>query len=342
MRPAPARSLPAAALCELLLRQSPGCTWLLAPDQGFHAVFGDPSRIFGRTAAELDKLKFADLFAPEERGPWPGRIQRVFAGETLCAAGRFAGLSALFSIALFPVRYPEDTIAFAGGLAQEVAERDAALRALRDLDAGRTRLTRLVHDQVGPYLSAAGIQLDLLRMDLAGSAAPLSDRTGEIQATLETIMGLLREFSHELSPMPERIGLRAALDRLAGRLRSDFKGNVRVLADATAEPPAEAATALYRIAQEAAGNAARHAGCSAIEILLKSMRSGPALEIRDNGQGFDAAGCPLQRRGLGILMLQHYADQAGIELQIESAPGKGTVVRALCRLAQSGDPQAPA
>jgi signal transduction histidine kinase len=104
---------------------------------------------------------------------------------------------------------------------------------------------------------------------------------------------------------------------------------VRVFSDAAAQPPPEVAAALYRIAQEAAGNAARRAGCSVIEILLKSLRSGLALEIRDNAAGFDAA--DRVAGGLELLIMRHFADRAGIELQIDSAPDSGTVVRALCR-----------
>ena len=333
MTPVTARPLPAAALCEMLLRHSPGCAWLLKRDGAFQAVYGDAPRVFGRAAAKLESLNFADLFAPPVRSSWIGRLERVFKGETLGAAGRF-GEGATFSIAMFPIQPPDGEIAFAGGVAHEMPEGDLVLRALETLESERARLSQLLHDRVGQSLSAAGLQLDLLRMDLAESAVPIPQRIGEIQAMLETVMGLVRDVNRELNPaVAERVGLRAALDRLAGRLRADFKGNVRVFADATAQPAPEAAAALYRIAQEAAGHAARRAGCSAIEILLKSLRSGPALEIRDNGPGLDAADRAFQGAGLELLVMQHFADRAGIQLEIDSAPDKGTVVRALCRSA---------
>jgi len=328
---ATAKPLPAAALCEILLRQSPGCAWLLKRDGAFQAVYGDAPRVFGRAAAELETLNFTDLIEPPARPSWTGRLERLFSGETFGAAGRFGGRGA-FSITMFPIRPPDGEIAFAGGMARETPEGELVLRALEALENDRARLPQLLHDRVGQSLSAAGLQLDLLRMDLAASAFPIPQRIGEIQAMLDTVMGLVRDVYRELNPaVAERAGLRAALDRLAGRLRTDFKGNVRVFADATAQPAPEAAAALYRIAQEAAGLAARGAGCSAIEILLKSLRSGLALEIRDNGPGFDVADGPFRGAGLEFLVMQHFADRAGIELQIDGAPDKGTVVRALCR-----------
>jgi two-component system NarL family sensor kinase len=331
MTSATAKPLPAASLGEMLLRQSPGCAWLLQPDGTFHAVFGDAPRVFGRTAGELRSLPFADLFEPPARALWSGRVERVFGGETLSAAGRFGDGAPTFSIAMFPVRPAETEIAFAGCIAQELPDAGLVLLRLDALETDRARLSRVLHDHVAQNLSAAGLQLDLLRMDLAQSALPVPQRIGEIQAMLETIMELVRGVNRELYPaVAERAGLRAALDRLAGSLRADFKGNVRVFASAVAQPPPELAAALYRIAQEATGHAARRAGCSVIEILLKSLRSGVALEIRDNGAGFDADSA-FDAGGLELLAMRHFADRAGIELEIESAPGAGTVVRALCK-----------
>jgi signal transduction histidine kinase len=331
MTPASTKRLPAASLCEMLLHQSPGCGWLLKRDGAFQAVYGDAPRLFGRAATELESLHFTDLIAPPARAAWAGRLARVFTGKTLGAPARF-GEGRTFSITMFPIRPADGEIAFAGGIAREMPEVDLMLRALESFESDRARLPQLLHDRVAQSLSAAGLQLDLLRMDLTGSTAPILERIGEVQAMLDTVMSMVRDVNREFNPaFAERIGLRAALDRLAGLLRADFEGNVRLFTDANARPAPEAAAALYRIAQEAASHAARRAGCSAIEILLKSLRSGVALEIRDNGPAFDAADITLRGAGLEVLVMQHFADRAGIELQIHSTPNKGTVVRAVWR-----------
>jgi signal transduction histidine kinase len=318
-----------------LLRQSPGCTWLLDRDGKFHAAYGDVARVFGRGAEELTPIHFLDLCEPAARVGWSGRLRRVFGGETDSAAGLFAGGPQRFSVTLFPVRVSEGEIAFAGGMAHELPECGLVLRALEVLETDRARLSQLLHDHIGQNLSAAGLQLDLLRMDLADGAFPIPPRVGEIQAALESIMELVRNVNRELNPaVAERIGLRAALDRLAGSLRAEFKGNLRVFVDATAQPPPGPAAALYRIAQEAAGHAARRAGCSAIEILLKSLRNGLALEIHDNAP---AAGAGFQAGGLQLMVMQHFADGAGIELQVERFPSRGTTVQALYRCRADGE-----
>lgn len=314
----------------MLLEQNPGCTWLLRSDRVFQAVYGDAPRVFGRAAVELEETRFTDLFEPLARPSWIKRVERALRGQTLCAAGRFGEGQPTYSITLYPVAVPGGGGRFAGGTAHQMAGRDVVLRMLRSAEADRARFSGLLHDHVGQYLTAAGLQLDLLRMDLAERAFPAVARTAEIQATLDTVMQLVRNFHRELNhEVAERVGLRPALDRLVGRLRADFKGNVRLMAHAAAQPPPEAAGAFYRIAQEAAGMAAHHAGCSTIEIFLKSVRSGIVLEIRDDGKVFEAAEKDLNEQSLGLLVMQYYADRAGIELEIHGAPGSGTVVRAL-------------
>jgi two-component system NarL family sensor kinase len=87
------------------------------------------------------------------------------------------------------------------------------------------------------------------------------------------------------------------------------------------------ALALYSIAREAVENAVQHAGCSVIEIAVKSTSAGPCLEVRDNGKGFDPADI-MGRRGLGLLTMEHHAAQVGLDLSFQSAGRSGAIVRA--------------
>src|ERR1017187_8585006 len=76
------------------------------------------------------------------------------------------------------------------------------------------RVSRILHDEVGQVLSAIGLQLDLLRMDLHDKAADNTKRILEIQKVLELSVGQVRDLSYELNPaIVERTGLQFALDR---------------------------------------------------------------------------------------------------------------------------------
>jgi len=242
-------------------------------------------------------------------------VERALAGSTVrTSAGSFC-------ITLFPVCSTHGEAGFAGGIAQENLDCEMALAAL---ETDRARFFEILHDRVGPHLSAAGIQLDLLRMDLAERAAPMDERILEIQATLDNVIALIRGLRREADVVSaERVGLRGALDALAGRLRADFRGSLRVMAHPGVPPDPGAAQAFYHIADEAARHAVAREGCSSIEILLKSVRYGTELEIRDNGT--------IAEGTEGFMLMEYYARRAGIELEIETGAASETVVRGLLR-----------
>jgi signal transduction histidine kinase len=129
----------------------------------------------------------------------------------------------------------------------------------------------------------------------------------------------------------ERAGLRPALDSLVGSLRTRFTGTLRLNVDPSLKLDRRTARAMYQIAQEALENSVRHSSCSAIEIALKSTRTGAFLEVRDNGRGFDPAEPMGGSRGLGLLSMEHYAAQASLELSVDSNRKTGTTVKAAAR-----------
>jgi signal transduction histidine kinase len=194
------------------------------------------------------------------------------------------------------------------------------------------RISRLLHDEVGQVLSAIGLQLDLLRMDIKENKEESSRRIAEIQKVLETAVGQVRELSYELNPsIVERTGLPFALDRLVGRYRKAFEGNIRLLFDSSMRVPVQPATALYKIAEQALENAVQHSGGTQVEILVKPAKQGVAMEIRDNGKGFPSE---KDAGGLGLHLMKYQAAQAGIQFSVASVPEKGTIVRAIFRTAE--------
>jgi len=240
-----------------------------------------------------------------------------------------------WSVSVFPIRV-EGLIRFAGGSASEVTSwaiaeqelRYTVLGALKAQEYARRTASRFLHDTVGQNLTALGLQLDLVRMDLEEARPAILDQIAPIQKLLESIMEQVREYSYELNPSTvERAGLRAALDRLEGRIRQRFVGSLRINVDPSLKIEPKIATAMYHVAQEALENAVQHAACSAVEIAVKSTRDGPYLEVRDNGRGFDPGDPGSGSRGLGLLTMEHYAVQAGLDLTIRSSGETGTLVR---------------
>ena len=179
-------------------------------------------------------------------------------------------------------------------------------------------------------MSGAGLQLDILRMDFEERIPQIASRTAEIQDLLERVVHQIRDLSYELNPdIVERAGLQAALDLLVGRFRKSFPGGLRLIYDSSVRIPPAAAVALERIAEEAVANSVRHARCGQIEIIVKSTREGVALQVRDDGVGFDYEQQRRFPQGLGLLTMEYCAAEAGLRLTIGGTPGNGATVRAL-------------
>ena len=323
------------AVCFALLDQSPACQWVVGRDQVFQRIFGDPFPIFGRRPDELQGRTIAEVLEPEAAAAWTERFAEALKGQTLTLRERRGNTT--WHITVFPIRL-DGEIRYAGGMAGDAtalskAEQElryTVLGALKAQEFERNMAAKFLHDSVGQNLTALGLQLDLIRMDLETVSPEICARIAEIQKLLESMMQQVREYSYELNPSAvERAGLRTALDRLAARVRARFAGSLRLNVDPSLKLDVRIASALYQISQEAVENAIQHAGCSAIEIAVKSSRIGTFLEVRDNGKGFDPAGLLGGCRGLGLLSMEHYAAQAGLDLSITSNRETGTIVRAV-------------
>jgi two-component system NarL family sensor kinase len=323
-----------ASLTEQFLSQGPACHWIWSAEGVFKQLFGDVSRVFGQPAAALAGTRLTESLEGEMLPLWQNRFQRALDGETLTLRERHG--SAVWYLSLFPIRACGES-RFVGGSAREITHwlaaeqelRYTVLGALKAQEYQRAKTARFLHDAVGQNLTALGLQLDLVRMDLQETLPEIRTRIEDLQGLLESIMGQVREYTYELNPSTvERAGLRPALDRLVERIRERFTGSVRTKVDPSTKLDPKVATAMYHIAQEAVENAVQHSSCSMIEIAVKSIRTGTSLEVRDDGKGFDPADLLDGGRGLGLLSMEHYAAQAGLDLAILSSRGTGTTIRA--------------
>src|SRR5271154_309318 len=116
--------------------------------------------------------------------------------------------------------------------------------AVDDRETDMTRISGVLHDHVSQVLSAAGLQLGLLRLDFQDRAPEIEQRTNEIQQLLESVIDELRDLSYELNPsIVERTGLQTALDRLAGRIRKGHKTAFRLHYESGLRVPVPVSTA---------------------------------------------------------------------------------------------------
>ena len=206
----------------------------------------------------------------------------------------------------------------------------ARIETLREEE--RTRISREIHDELGQMLT--GIKMDLRwmehRLDEFGDdrrVNPILDKlvaTAELtDATVKTV----QRIAAELRPgLLDKLGLPTALQYEGARFEERSGIACRFVMPSEALPlPNEAATAFFRIFQEALTNVARHAKATAIDVELQPQADGCRLEIRDNGQGM--AGVDLQNpKSLGLLGMQERAALLGGDVSFSPRPGGGTVV----------------
>ena len=187
----------------------------------------------------------------------------------------------------------------------------------------RNRMARELHDTLAHSLSAVAVQLEAV--DSAMTTAPDEARVILGKALAQTRSGLTetRRALHELRATPlDDLGLALAIQNLAitAAQRSGMTASVN-LPEQTANLPPAIEQGVYRIAQEALTNAARHAGATQIKVTLSS-NGAVSLTVADNGRGFDVSS--IDGDHMGLQLMRERAAMMGGVLDIASTPGAGT------------------
>jgi signal transduction histidine kinase len=197
----------------------------------------------------------------------------------------------------------------------------------------RSHLARELHDELGGLLTAAKLDLARMRTRLAQAGPEVAERVEHLKATLDAGIALKRRIIEDLRPSSlDNLGLVPALQILC----SDWSARSEVPVALELEPltlSPERALATYRLVQEALTNVAKYAQASQVWVALRAdpLDAGQALlSVRDDGQGFDAS---QRTAGHGLAGMRFRVATCGGELQVDSAAGAGTTIRARLPLA---------
>ena len=190
----------------------------------------------------------------------------------------------------------------------------------------RRRIASDIHDDSIQVMSAVDMRLQILAQ--LGPSAVTSDEVIEIQGTVKQAIERLRHLLFELRPAAlDRDGLIAALEQYVEHTGRPAGWTWDVADRLDREPPPDLRAILYRIAQEAIGNAGKHAAASRVEVLAESDDTGVSVTVRDDGGGFATSSANEQRPGhLGLTTMVERAELTGGHCRITSAPGAGTTV----------------
>jgi len=205
--------------------------------------------------------------------------------------------------------------------------RDLAGRLITAQEAERTRIARELHDDVGQRVASVSIAMSAIRRQLTDAPAQVRSDLAALQKETIALAKDLRSLSHELHPgMLEHLGLADAL-----RTRCDeasVETGIPVICrvgSGVNAVGADVSLCLYRVAQEALRNVARHAQARQATLSLSSQNGNLVMNITDDGRGFDA-GAAAQHAGLGLISLDERVRMLDGTLEIKSSPGAGTTI----------------
>ena len=214
---------------------------------------------------------------------------------------------------------------------------EAADRLVVGQELLRQRIAQDLHDGVGQSAGALLLTLDAVGSRVAddpATATLVEDARGLAGSVLDEVRGVALRL-HPSIRHPAGLGgaLRTLVDR-AG-LPADLT------VDAALQPgllEQSAETALFRIVQEALGNAARHGHATRVRVTVEVIGSEVHATVADDGIGFDRAGAV--GRGIGLLTMEERAARAGGRLVVETRPGRGTIVTVSVPVGEATAPRA--
>jgi signal transduction histidine kinase len=212
-------------------------------------------------------------------------------------------------------------------LKREIGARERLEKEILEIsEREQQRIGHDLHDGLCQHLTATAMAAQVLGQKLATTSIAESRDAGEIVRLIEEGIAMTRNIAHGIAPLDmDSEGLITALRGLAANVSRMFKVACTLESDS---PPlvedANAATQLYRIAQEAVQNALRHGKPRQIVMSLSCMRARAELTIEDDGEGLPENW--QSGRGLGTRIMAHRAAMIGGVLSIEPNPTGGTFV----------------
>jgi signal transduction histidine kinase len=251
------------------------------------------------------------------------------AGMAFASYALFAGvLSKLRTLVDELDRRVQDRTA---ALQREMAERQRLDREIAQVaDRERRRLGQDLHDSLGQHLTGTALAAQVLKEKLSTKSAPEVAEAEKLVNYLEEGIDLTRNLARGFfSPELDADGLSVALEGLAENISERFAVNCIFRAEGLIPMRDSAvATQLYRIAQEAATNAAKHAAAEQIDICISVDDSELTLAIMDDGVGFPSNSS--DSKGLGVRLMRHGAALIGGTFNIRRNGQRGTV--ATCKV----------
>ena len=189
------------------------------------------------------------------------------------------------------------------------------------------QVSRDLHDEFGQILTGIGLMLRRVGKKAGGGDPELISELDDVKRVAEETLQKVRDQSQMFRPaVLDDFGLEQTLEWLARvfEKQAGMTVHFQAIGNESGLAPDESIH-VYRIVQEALSNAARHSRARQAWVTVEGRTGELALEIRDDGAGFDVG--LAQGEGLGLMGMRERAEHIGGTLRLESEPGRGTTIR---------------
>jgi signal transduction histidine kinase len=196
----------------------------------------------------------------------------------------------------------------------------------------RKMISRELHDQIAQTLTGINIRLASLKTESTLNTKGLQKKISSTQRLVEKSVDIVHRFARELRPtVLDDLGLIPALHSFMKSFARRTGVRTSLTAFAAVERLDTAKrTVLFRVAQEALNNVARHAQAGRVEVSIQKLPDCICMKIKDDGKSFDVERTLHINGGkrLGLLGMRERLEMVGGKFVVESSPGKGTTIQA--------------
>lgn len=229
----------------------------------------------------------------------------------------FVGLVLVLGLIAIMLRYQRNMIQH---------ERELNRAVISGQEQEQSRIAQEIHDGLGVEVIAAKQLLRQITPYIHQQPEAV-ERCTQLNDTLEKIYQDQRRISHNLMPSNlQQFGVVEALSELTNRINemNQMRCVFTTIGTYDHRQPEEVELAIYRIVQEAIHNTVKHAEATSIEVTVNVDLRNLAVRVADNGKGFDGQA---KAHGLGVKSMASRAALADIKFDLQSSPGKGTIIK---------------
>lgn len=220
--------------------------------------------------------------------------------------------------------------------------RHLSRQVIRAQEEERKQVSRELHDVIAQTLTGINIRLATMKLQAGTDARGFNRNILHTQRLVEKSVDIVHRFARELRPaVLDDLGVIPALHAFLKSFtaRTGIHSHLKAFAGVNDMDTARR-TVLFRVAQEALTNVGRHSQATRVDITIRKLAAGLAMQIQDNGKAFNVAS-QLQANGgkrLGLLGMRERVEMVGGTFAVQSASGKGTSVQVEIPFAPASQP----